>query len=722
MSYNLHIIKKYLATIMIIVLISTVKQSFGQDTLAGNYPLLTIKSGNHIIKSVVTIKGRLDIEAGAKIELIEAGVIVCEGALNMKGELNNKIEIFGKSNMEGVGIVIKDLDSNMNSSIDIRYVTFKNLQLPLFFDFGWKRAAVNISDNYFINNIGKVSVIQVLNPPFNFNIDSSYIDFKVKNNVFTGNNAALYFEDLKSDHVNYEISNNTIVGNNVYGFKNYNISTNVLYGRVDQLFSRFNPKIERNSFAFNYLVDNITDTIVHLANFGVYGTDKTIDFKNNYLGSTNKALIQKSIYDQTLNYNAPKVEFEPFLSTPSENNPSHVYEINNLDNSYLSDTIIIKDPLKGLVLKSNTSLNFSKAKFGYTYFKDDSSLKIVDTTVTYDVQPNGNSTKLTITKNVNTSKKIGYYNIGDIIDPKGGYVPEVKAGYIAYLNDLRRRKLIAELLKDKKKEDSLKMPPPPADSIKNQFQKIEAPLKSRLEFGLYSGLAIFNGTISQSSLFSNDKNLFNGFNINYTIFSNLSASMTIASFKLSNSDANSNNNEQQARGMSFSTSMLGVSTSINYDFVDNRLYTKARKIRPSIGVGLDVNSFSPSGIYNGVEYKLQPLGTGGQLIDSTKKAYSSLALGYFFNFKIKYQINRFNSIGLHMSIHKSLSDYLDDVGPDLYPSIDKIVNSKVENKDAAIYFSNPTSRNFVGQYRNSPNNAKDGYINFGIFYSRRLFK
>ena len=722
MSYNLHIIKKYLATIMIIVLISTVKQSFGQDTLAGNYPLLTIKSGNHIIKSVVTIKGRLDIEAGAKIELIEAGVIVCEGALNMKGELNNKIEIFGKSNMEGVGIVIKDLDSNMNSSIDIRYVTFKNLQLPLFFDFGWKRAAVNISDNYFINNIGKVSIIQVLNPPFNFNIDSSYIDFKVKNNVFTGNNAALYFEDLKSDHVNYEISNNTIVGNNVYGFKNYNISTNVLYGRVDQLFSRFNPKIERNSFAFNYLVDYITDTIVHLANFGVYGTDKTIDFKNNYLGSTNKALIQKSIYDQTLNYNAPKVEFEPFLSTPSENNPSHVYEINNLDNSYLEDSIIIKDPLKGLVLKSNTSLNFSKVKFGYTYFKDDSSLKIVDTTVTYDVQPNGNSTKLTITKNVNTSKKIGYYNIGDIVDPKGGYVPEVKAGYIAYLNDLRRRKLIAELLKDKKKEDSLKMPPPPADSIKNQFQKIEAPLKSRLEFGLYSGLAIFNGTISQSSLFSNDKNLFNGFNINYTIFSNLSASMTIASFKLSNSDANSNNNEQQARGMSFSTSMLGVSTSINYDFVDNRLYTKARKIRPSIGVGLDVNSFSPSGIYNGVEYKLQPLGTGGQLIDSTKKAYSSLALGYFFNFKIKYQINRFNSIGLHMSIHKSLSDYLDDVGPDLYPSIDKIVNSKVENKDAAIYFSNPTSRNFVGQYRNSPNNAKDGYINFGIFYSRRLFK
>jgi hypothetical protein len=697
-------------------------QSFGQDTLAGNYPLLSIKSGNHVIKSVVTVKGKLDIAAGAKIELVEPGIIVCEGAVSMVGELNNKIEIFGKSNLEGVGMVIRGLDSNSNSNIDIRNVTFKNLQLPLFFDFGWKRAGVNISDNYFINNIGKVSVIQVLNPPFNFNLDSSYIDFKVKNNVFSGNNAALYFEDLKSDHLNFEISNNAIVGNNVYGFKNYNISTNVLYGRVDQLFSRFNPKIENNSFAFNYLIDNITDTVVHLANFGVYGTDKTIDFKNNYLGSANKAVIQKGIYDQTLNYNAPKVEFEPFLSTPSENNPPHVFEINNLDNSFLHDTIIIKDPLKGVVLKSNATLNYTKAKFGYTYFKDDSSLKKVDTIVTYDVQPNGNTTKLTITKNVNATKKIGYYNIGDIIDAKGGYVPEVKVGYIAYLNDLRRRKLLAELLKDKKMEDSLKLPPPPADSIKNQFQKIEAPLKSRLEFGIYSGLAIFNGTISQSSLFSNDKNLFNGLNINYTIYSNLSASMTIASFKLSNSDANSNNNEQQARGMSFVTSMLGISTSVNYDFVDNRLYTKARKIRPSIGIGLDVNSFSPSGIYNGVEYKLQPLGTGGQLIDSTKKAYSSLALGYFFNFKIKYQINRFNSVGLHMSIHKSMSDYLDDVGPDLYPSADKIMNSKVDNKDVALYFSNPTSRNVVGQFRNSPNSAKDGFINFGIFYSRRLFK
>ncbi len=715
--------KKILLTLFVGLLnVVLVTNAFAQDTLSGDYNNLIIKSGKHVIKSVVNSKGLLKVEAGAQVEFIEPGILVCVGSVSMDGELNNKIDFFGKAGYEGFGLVFRGIDSSIDSKIVIKNVNFKNLQLPLFFDFGWKRNAVRITDNNFIKNTGKVSVIQVLNPPFNFNMDSSSIEFKIQNNVFSGNNASIYFEDLKSDHIDLEVSNNIFVENAVYGFKNYNISTNILYGRADQIFTRFTPKISNNSFVNNYLIDNLSDTIVHAANFGVYGSEKTFDLKQNYLGSNDKNKIIKSIYDQTLNYNAPKIEFEPFLSTPAENNPGHIYKLDGLDKKPIEDTLIIKEALSGIILTANNSLNFSSAKVLYSYFKDDSSLNKVDTLITYDIVPDGNSVKLNFTKSVNVSKKVGYYLISDVLNSKGGYVPEVRVGYIAYLNDLRRRKLIAELLKDKKSEDSLKRPAAPIDSIKNTFQKIEAPQKSRFELGLYTGGAIFNGTISQSNLFSNDVNLFNALNVNYTIFSNLSASMSIANFKLSNSDKLSKNNEQQARGMSFTTSMMGISTSINFDFVDNRLYTKARKIRPSVGFGIDVFSFAPSDKYNGIEYKLQPLGTGGQFADSTGKPYSLMALGYFFNFKVKYQINRFNSVGLHLSIHKSMSDYLDDVGPDLYPSAEKILASKVENKDAALYFSNPTSRNVLGQYRNSPNNSKDGFVNFGIFYSRRLFK
>ena len=83
-----------------------------------------------------------------------------------------------------------------------------------------------------------------------------------------------------------------------------------------------------------------------------------------------------------------------------------------------------------------------------------------------------------------------------------------------------------------------------------------------------------------------------GVHVNYILYSNISVGLSIESFKLSNADTKSNNNEQLARGMSFSTSMLSISPSINYDFVDNRLYTKARKIR-STPFRISYWSYSP---------------------------------------------------------------------------------------------------------------------------------
>ena len=695
--------------------------SFAQDTLAGNYDQLTIATGKHVIKDVVTVTGKLVVESGAKIEFIEPGVLVCESGVEMNGR-NLDIVLSGKNNKEGVGLIIKNVDEN---PVNITNVVFTGLQLPIFFDFGWKRASVNISDNHFIGNTGKISVIQVLNPPFNYNQSDDFINFRISHNLFTANNAALYIEDLKSDHLKYEISNNAFVNNSVYGFKNYNISTNLIYGRVDQIFSKYSAKLTGNSFVSNYLIDNLSDTIVHAANFGVYGTDKTFDLSNNFWGATTKDASFKGIYDQTLNYNSPKINLEPFLTVPDAQVPAHVFSILNGETEIeITDTIAVKESFKSFKLLSNNKLDFNKLKLGYSFFKDDSTLKRTDTTLTVSVQAlNDFSNKITITKTANLTKKMGYFNLSGIVDVNGKATPEIQVGYASYLKDLRRRKLIADLIKEKKSEDSLKTPPRTVDSLKNIFQKIEAPLKSKLEVGLLSGGAIFTGTISNRNLFSNDVNLYNALQVNYTIYSNLSASLTIASFKLSNSDYLSNNNDQIARGMKFSTSMLSISPSLQYDFVDNRLYSKARRIRPSIGFGLDVVTFNPTGLYKGKIYNLQKLGTGGQFIDSTGKPYSLMTLGYFIHFKVKYQLSRFNSIGIHMSFHRSMSDYLDDVGPDAYPNALNLLQKAKTDAAAAVYFSNPTSRPVTnGQLRNSPTKPSDGWVNFGVFFSRRLFK
>lgn len=707
---------------LLVILFLANNAIFAQDTLSGNYDKLTIAAGKHIIKNVVTVTGKLVVESGANVEFIEPGVLVCESGVEMAGR-NLDIVFSGKNKYEGVGIIIKNVDAA--NPVNITNVVFTGLQLPIFFDFGWKRASVNISDNHFINNTGKISIIQVLNPPFGFNQSDNFINFRINHNLFTGNNAAIYFEDLKSDQVKYEISNNAFVNNAVYGFKNYNISTNLIYGRVDQLFSKYSAKLTGNSFVSNYLVDNLTDTIVHVANFGVYGTDKTFDLSNNYWGASTKDGIFKGIYDQTLNYNSPKISVDPFLSAPEAKAPSHVFSIlNGETDQEIPDTLIVKESLKSIKVLSNNKLDFNNVKFAYSYFKDDSTLKKTDTTLTFSVQAvNDLANKLTITKAANQAKKTGFYQITGIADANGKATPDLRIGYNYYLKDLRRRKLLADLIKEKKSEDSLKTPPRAMDSLKNIFQKIEAPLKSKLEIGLMTGGAIFTGTVSSKNLFSNDINLYNALQVNYTIYSNLSASLTVASFKLSNSDLLSNDNEQIARGMKFSTSMLSFSPSVQYDFVDNRLYSKARRIRPSIGFGLDVAMFNPTGTYKNKEYNLQPLGTGGQFIDSAGKPYSLMALGYFFHFKVKYQLSRFNSVGIHFAIHKSMSDYLDDVGPDPYPNTTELLNNTKTDAPAAVYFSNPTSRAITkGQLRNSPTKPSDGWVNFGLFFSRRLFK
>jgi hypothetical protein len=158
-----------------------------------------------------------------------------------------------------------------------------------------------------------------------------------------------------------------------------------------------------------------------------------------------------------------------------------------------------------------------------------------------------------------------------LLDVNKNYVPDTKVGYASYLLDLRKRKILDEIIKNRKAADTVKIIPKELDSIKNQFQKIEAPQKSRFEFGLYGGGTIFTGTISNGNIFNNEMNMLFGLNVNYTLYSNLSASLYVSSSKLSNSDYNASSNDQIARGMSFSTSILSISPSINYDYIDNRL-------------------------------------------------------------------------------------------------------------------------------------------------------
>ena len=65
---NQNIQKIYLKIIVVVLIAIISSDVIAQDTLAGNYPLLTLKSGIHIIKETVTVKVNWKFNRGQKLK------------------------------------------------------------------------------------------------------------------------------------------------------------------------------------------------------------------------------------------------------------------------------------------------------------------------------------------------------------------------------------------------------------------------------------------------------------------------------------------------------------------------------------------------------------------------------------------------------------------------------------------------------------------------------
>ncbi len=689
--------------------------SFGvlnaQDTLSGNYEDLIIAKGRHIINSMVIVSNSLKVDSGAKIEFIDNGTLVCEGLVEMIGNKRD-IELYGKKNNEGVGLIIS---SSNEKSVLINNVVFKNLQMPLYFDFGWKRNLVSITHNSFEKNVGKVSLIQVLNTPFGIN-DSSYVQFDLSDNIFSDNKAPLYFEDLKNDQIHFNITQNVFINNFIYGSKSYNIANNIIYGRLDQVYKKFLPTIERNSFVNNNLVDILTDTIVHLANMGLYGTEKMIIFKNNYWGDNNKYKVYEGIYDQEKNYTLPKLILEPFLNLPLNNIEGHVYKIFNSKTTIeINDTLTQINKINAYTFRSNKEIDFSNMIIKYVNLKNDTTLIETENRVKYNLTIlDKNNVKVDLLDNINFSKPGGYFLFQNINDFDFLPISDIKIGYKTYMVKYYLQKV---------KIDSLRILKGIDNQSKDKLQNAP-PFKKYYEFSIGSGGSMFTGTVSSPSIFSNEVTLNNAVIASYHFTNMFAASLTISKFTIGNIDYSSTNLEEVARGFHFTTDMLTISPSIHFKIRESspgslrKIYTNS-----FFGIGAEFIKFNPTSSYKGVIYDLQPLGTGGQTIDENKSPYSLSTAAIVFSGRINFYVNTKYSLSFLLSYHRSFTDYLDDVGADFYPDPSKLFTKAGSNGSAAVYFSNPTSDYITtGRLRSSPSNPTDSYFSFNILFTRKLFK
>lgn len=727
--------------IFLVLLLAIGIDSYSQDTLSGNYGSLTLTKKSYVVNDVIAISESLIVEAGAKISLNTGASIICLGSIQFKGTATDRVRITSTNSKTGNGMVIQGV---VNGDINIQYTTFDSLSLPILFSDNWYRSRVLIRNCQFINNSGSQAVVHVMNPqiPFSDNPPVSYI--QISQSLFAGNSSPLRFEDLRGDNLKIEVFANTFTVNRISGYAQYTYSNNILFGKLDMIpDAKFNASIRENSFVYNYMRELDADTIVQQAHMGIFGSGDSLLVPNNYWGDYEESEIRKHIFDYKMNYTSPKLVINPFALAPSDSIPVHIFGVLNAgsgrmvnqkamkfinnkwelvgdSSSPINNKYNLRQGLRSFQLISNRPVVARTMSLHFIYAKD--SLNVGDSIISPGSYKKDISTKNTVQLNLTLpvdtlfKSRPGYLIVRGLEGEQGEYVPDVYIGYETFLKYMYSKRIQFNTGRGKGSgqqdfDSSMRRRPKPP--------VIVSEYKKKYEVGILAGNAIYYGTLSNASLFSNDYNSVFGLQFRYSLKKNLSLSIAYLSATLTGSDLRSGDTAKISRGMSFKTPTTTLSIQFEYDFFNNRIYASNLKFRPSLGFGVDYIMFTPMGQYLGKWYPLQPMGTGGQTIPSTSATppvpYATSTLGAPVTAQIRYYLNKKTIFSLFATYHLAFTNYLDDVGPDPYPDPIEIGLANPENPSAAKYFANPTNR-FVqkGQLRSGATDVSDGFFTFGF--------
>lgn len=682
--------------------------SSAQDTLSGNYKSLYLSSKSYFLKDVVTVQDSLVVAPGASLFFDNAVTLVCNGFVKLEGTNSERINIFSAEKNWGAGLVIANRSIG---DVVIKYVKFSDLVAPLNFTNGWSRNSIDISYCEFLKNSGSSAIVRIMDPFFPVGDDSSVVKCTITHCLFAYNRASIYFEDFNSRHLSAVISENTFFGNRISGYGEYSFSGNLFYGRLDKVIGNsFQAKITNNSFVNNYLWDINSDTAVRQSNFGIYGNADSLISQYNFWGSADSSKIPEGIYDYSVNYTCPKLVHLPFSLKPDLALPAHFYSILNESDKEIHENFSLSEGLSQVNLLSNKPVDASQLRVVFSYLKDSLTETVSDTLLNIKVDSSSSqSLKVILTADSLIRKFSGYLTVDQVKGVNSETVPEVLIGFHKFSSYLFERRRLKNLELTKVIRDSSISKPKLPPVILTKFKK-------KYELGFVGAFAIYYGTLSNKKLFSNDFNSLLGIQFRYSLQSHISVSASFLKTTLTGADVRSGDSSKIIRGMSFKTPVTAISLQLEYDVVDNRTYSSRNRIRPSIGFGLDYIKFNPLGEYLGTLYPLQPLGTGGQTLDSSSiKQYPLSSFGAPLTMQLRYCLNKNTIFSVFTTYHLTFTDYLDDVGPTPYPDQLKVAQINGVNGSAAAYFSNPTNRVVSkGQLRSGFGSSSDGFFTLGF--------
>lgn len=191
---------------------------------------------------------------------------------------------------------------------------------------------------------------------------------------------------------------------------------------------------------------------------------------------------------------------------------------------------------------------------------------------------------------------------------------------------------------------------------------------------------------------------------------------------ISASDANSLNEYNKARNLSFQSTIFEGSVGLEFNFLPFHHRSKKGRGRnqftPYLVAGFGVFHHNPKAMYKDNLYELQPLGTEGQAVG---EEYSLIQPALIIGGGIKIDINSQWGIIIEGATRILFFDYLDDVAGE-YADPRVIASHRGSLSSAAIALADPSD---IGQSLGRPGRQRgdaktnDGYTMFtiGILYT-----
>lgn len=186
-------------------------------------------------------------------------------------------------------------------------------------------------------------------------------------------------------------------------------------------------------------------------------------------------------------------------------------------------------------------------------------------------------------------------------------------------------------------------------------------IRSKSEIGLTAGTMYYIGDLNPAKHFANSQFAF-GSIYRYFINSRLVFRAQFSYGNLKANDANSNDDFQKNRNLSFKTNIYELAGGIEINYMKYQTGHQDYRITPYLYVEAGLFRMNPKTEYNGNMIELQAIGTEGQgTVLSDRGFYKKIQFCVPIGLGLKVSLSKMISLSLEYGFRKTFTDYIDDV-------------------------------------------------------------